>query len=371
MKNKNRAAHSTIITSFLLVSNLIRRPLAGLLAFCVIAVTSSLPFASGRLELVPTVSANAVHFDLSSGNMSFNVSPATVNQITSNDDWGGVASVQAYFGQNLTATHGVDPQTVLTAEFTNSQLPNMPTQIAANKGNPSAFNAGGVAEFDSGTYLAVGLQGNVQANPYLVFYLNTIGRTQVTVGYTIQDIDGGSNDAVSRVALQYRVGENGNFINLPDGYIADATDGGVAGRTTVKSVLLPPAANNKPKVQVRLITTNAANGSGGSTPDEWIGVNNVAISSTAGPTAASVPVSGRITDGGGRGIRNALVTMQDMDGNVRTALTGPFGYYCFMDVQAGAVYIFSISGKRFRFSVSSQVRTILDSATDVDFVADN
>jgi len=231
-------------------------------------------------EITPSAPATGVYFNLASGNLNLSVSPATVNQITTNDVWTAVASVEGYEGKNLTATHGVDPQTVLNTEFANTLLPNAPTQVAANKGNPSAFNAGGLAEFDGGTYLAIGFQGNVQANPYLVFYLDTTGRTSVTMTYDVQDIDAGSNDSVSPIALQYRVGDTGSFTNIPAGFIADATDGGVAGRTTHMSVVLPVAANNQAKVQVRLITTNAANSAGNSTPDEWIGVNNVVVSSS-------------------------------------------------------------------------------------------
>jgi hypothetical protein len=312
--------------------------------------------------------ANSVYFDLSSGNLSFSIA-GNPNAITSNDDWSGVASVEGYFGQNLTATHGVDPQTILTAEFTNSTLPNSPTNVSANKGNPSAFNAGGVAEFDGGTYIATGLQGNVQANPYLVFYLNTTARSNITVDYSVQDIDGGSNDSVSRVALQYRVGQTGNFTNIPAGFIADATDGGAAGRVTLRNVVLPAAANNQAMVQVRLLTTNAANSAGGSTPDEWIGINSVTIGSS-GPTAAGAVVSGRVTDHYGRGIRNAIVVVQDMSGTERRAVTGTFGYFVFENIQAGSPYIFEVVSKRYVFYPSTQMRVIVNDVADINFVAE-
>ena len=318
--------------------------------------------------VVRRMSANSVY---ATGNLTFSLSAATANLITTNDDWSLVPSVEGYAGQNITATHGINPQTVLNTEFVNNQLPNSPRNVAANKGNPSAFNAGGLAEFDTGTYIAIGFQGNVQANPYLVFYLNTTGRYFIRMSYMVQDIDGGSNDSVSSLALQYRVGETGLFINLPDGFIADATDGSVAGRITNKTVLLPQAAENQPKVQVRLITTNAANSSGGSTPDEWIGVNTIVFTSSSSPTAAAVTVSGRVTDATGRGIRNAFVTILDSSGMSRTAVTNAFGYYSFSNMTAGSLYALVVSSKRHTFASGTRVVTVLDDLADVDFVADN
>ena len=317
----------------------------------------------------PNAEANSVYFNLASAAHTFSITPASVDQITSNDNWSGVGSVEGYFGQNLTATHGVDPQTVLGTEFPSNQLPSSPTNVAANKGNPSAFNAGGVAEFDSGAFLAIGLQGNVQSNPYLVFYVNSTGRSNITISYTVQDIDGGSNNSVSSLALQYRIGQTGLFTNLPDGYIADVTTGGIATPSQTKTVELPPAANNQPQLQIRLITTNAANSSGGSTADEWIGINNVSVTSLA-PSAAGVEVGGRVVTGDGQGIRGAYVTISDSTGNSRTAITNPFGYFRFSDVESGQTYVFEIRSKRHTFENSSVVRTITDSVVDLEFVAD-
>lgn len=321
-----------------------------------------------NIDYVPAAEANSVYFNLTSGNLNFGVSPSTINQITTNDDWSSVASVEGYMGLNLTTTHGVDPQTVLGTEFANNQLPNSPRNVAANKGNPSAFNAGGLAEFDSGTYLAIGFQGNVQANPYMVFYLNTSGRANVTISYTVQDIDSGSNNSVSQIALQYRIGETGLFTNLPAGFIADATDGGVAGRTTNVSVTLPAAANNQPKLQVRLITTNAANSAGSSTPDEWIGVNNVVASSSPGPTSANVFVGGRVLDPKGRGLSRAVVTIFDTRSGVQTAVTNIFGYYRFYNVAVGESYSFLVESKLYSFT--PRTITIEDQIDNLNFIGD-
>lgn len=319
-----------------------------------------------RFLAPPSAKAGSTYATLASGTLILNLTAANVDVIDTNDDWSGVTSVEGFFGQNLTATHGIDPQTVLTSEFGILPSPGN-TQVAANKGNPSAFNAGGLAEFDSGTYLAFGFQGNVQANPYLVFYLDTTGRSNITMNYTVQDIDSGSNDSVSRLALQYRVGETGSFTNLPAGYIADATDGGVAGRVTSRNVVLPAAVNNQSKVQVRLITTNAANLSGGSTPDEWMGVNNITISSNT-LTAASVSIGGRVLTSGGRAINGALLTLTDNSGSVRTAISNPFGYYQFENVAAGGTVFLSVRSKGYTFIQPTRLISVGDDLGSVNFI---
>lgn len=326
----------------------------------------SLPFpADKQISITPVVEANSTYASLSSGNFSFSLTAGTANLITSNDNWTGVNSVEGYFGQNLTATHGVDPQTVLGTEFSGNTLPNTPTQIAANKGNPNAFNAGGLAEFDSGTYIAFGFQGNVQANPYMVFYINSLGRSNVTFSYDVIDIDGGSNNAVSPIALQYRVGTSGSFINLPSGYVADATQGpNIAGLTTSKSVVLPMAAWNQPQVQVRLITTNAANSSGSSTPDEWIGVNNISITSLA-PSAAQASISGRVFGSDRRGLSGAAVTMFDELGTPRTATTNTFGYYRLTGLTVGNTYVLTVRSRRYVFD--AQLVNLSDDVAGLDF----
>lgn len=87
-------------------------------------------------------------------------------------------------------------------------------------------------------------------------------------------------------------------------------------------------------------------------------------------TAAEVNVSGRVVTSDGRGIVKVRVSMTDMGGAVRTALTGPFGYYRFENVLTGRTYIITVSSKRFTFSAPTRIMTISDELTDVDFIAE-
>ena len=351
------------------ISPVPRLATAFVIAVIAFAGLMQLPEREGTLPISfsPAVQAGSTYASLASGNLNFSITPATASVISVNDTWTGFASVEGYYGLNLTATHGVDPQTILGTEFSGNALPNTPRQVNANKSNPSAYNAGGLAEFDSGPYLAIGFQGNVQANPYLVFYVNSMNRANVTIHYDVTDIDSGSNNAVSPVALQYRVGETGLFTNIPAGYIADATDGpNIGGRVTSKSVTLPSDAWNKPQVQIRIITTNAANSSGGSTPDEWVGVNNVVVSSIL-PTAAPVEVAGRVLSSQGRSVTGAVVSAYDSMGARHVAVTNTFGYYRFAKLTAGESYVLSVQAKGYQFD--SIFLSPTQSVANVDFIS--
>lgn len=87
------------------------------------------------------------------------------------------------------------------------------------------------------------------------------------------------------------------------------------------------------------------------------------------PTAAGVSVSGRVLTADGRGIRNARVTLDDLEGNSRTVMTGPFGHYRFAEVAVGASYTVTVSAKRFVFAEPSVLISVKDHLTDVDFHA--
>ena len=87
------------------------------------------------------------------------------------------------------------------------------------------------------------------------------------------------------------------------------------------------------------------------------------------PTAASVSVAGRVLTAGGYGIGKARVSIAATDGNTRTVLTNPFGYYRFDNVEAGRIYIISVETKRYQFEVPVRTVNVVDELIDVNFVA--
>lgn len=79
-----------------------------------------------------------------------------------------------------------------------------------------------------------------------------------------------------------------------------------------------------------------------------------------------VPVSGRVLNSNGQGVRNATVVITDSQGNRRTATTTSFGFYAFENVQAGGTYVFGVMSRRYRFA--SRVVNVTGPLTDVNFV---
>lgn len=105
---------------------------------------------------------------------------------------------------------------------------------------------------------------------------------------------------------------------------------------------------------------------------EYAGVTQFspwAISGLA-PTAAPVSISGRVTASDGRGLRNAVLSLTDQEGNVRTALTNSFGYYRFDRIDAGQTVIVRISAKQYVFADPTRIVTVQDEIADLDFTAE-
>jgi hypothetical protein len=65
--------------------------------------------------------------------------------------------------------------------------------------------------------------------------------------------------------------------------------------------------------------------------------------------AAPVRISGQVTSStGGAPISRAVITLTDSEGNIRTALTNPFGYYSFEGAGYGETYLITAGRKGFR-----------------------
>ena len=207
-----------------------------------------------------------------------------IGQITTNDDWSGVPGILGFLGQEITTATGADPQTLLGVSAVANDI-----DVIANQTSTGIAN-GGVAEFHIPDPV-VGLNGSGTADaPHLLINVSTSGHTDVRVSYNLRDLDASADNAAMQVALQYRVGTTGDFTNLPDGYVADATTADSATQVTPVSVLLPVAAWNQPWIQVRIITTNAVGN------DEWVGVDDIEIvpdaADDAPAVASTVPANG-------------------------------------------------------------------------------
>jgi hypothetical protein len=243
----------------------------------ILALAGSLPETAG-------LRADATYVPLSNG--PFAQDWSSPGLITANDTWAGVPGIIGYLGQDLTGATGTDPQGVLGPSTVANDV-----DVIANQTNPNTLSSGGVAEFDTLANPTLALQGSGTADaPHLILHLDTTGRRSITVSYTLRDIDGSSDNAVQPVALQYRVGESGDFINVPMGFIPDATGGpSLAAQATAVLATLPAAAENQPRVQVRILTTNAVGN------DEWVGIDDLLVTSSGGGPGVTVAASGGTT----------------------------------------------------------------------------
>jgi VCBS repeat-containing protein len=207
------------------------------------------------------------YFDLKSGDLLQDWSD--VGLIGTNDDWSKVPSIVGYLGNGMVGTAtGVNPALV-TGD-------SIDVDVIANQTNPNTNTSGGVAEFQIANP-TVALQGSGTAGaPYLALYIDSTGRENVTLSFTARDIDGSGDNAVQPLTVQYRVGDTGAWVTVPAGTIADASTGpNLATASTGVNVTLPPEANNQPQLQIRIITTNASGS------DEWIGIDDIAVRSSA------------------------------------------------------------------------------------------
>lgn len=91
------------------------------------------------------------------------------------------------------------------------------------------------------------------------------------------------------------------------------------------------------------------------------------LTSTA---AANASVSGRVMTADGAGIRNAKVVITGNSlAEPRITSTGSFGYFSIEGLAVGETYVVTVNSQRYTFSTPSQVLSLFDNVSDVDFIA--
>ncbi|MCA1622624.1 MAG: carboxypeptidase-like regulatory domain-containing protein [Acidobacteria bacterium] len=61
-------------------------------------------------------------------------------------------------------------------------------------------------------------------------------------------------------------------------------------------------------------------------------------------------------------------SVTDIEGQTRSVITNPFGYFRFEEVPVGETYIFTVSSKRYRFT--PQVISVNDEISELIFTAE-
>src|SRR4051794_4822503 len=212
--------------------------------------------------------------------------------ITTDDDWSGVPGIEGQYLRNIdVTTEGIDPRT-LTGDTFGLGTTTVEIFVTANQ-TATTNTQGDIAEFHTTSQPTpfdmnnpvVGLQPSFDLDaPFLLLNLDTTARADIAVSYVVRDIDCSDDNAAQPVVTQFRVGNTGPYTNLGD-YTADTTQGppNRCNQVSFMGDTLPAAANNKPLVQVRIITANAVGA------DEWIGIDNISVTGIF-LTAANVSV---------------------------------------------------------------------------------
>ena len=94
------------------------------------------------------------------------------------------------------------------------------------------------------------------------------------------------------------------------------------------------------------------------------------VAESLAPTTVSVAVGGRVLTASGRGISKAYVSIVSPNGETRTVLTNSFGYYRFDGIPIGQIYVISVADKRYQFANNTQVITVSEEITELNFTAE-
>jgi hypothetical protein len=85
------------------------------------------------------------------------------------------------------------------------------------------------------------------------------------------------------------------------------------------------------------------------------------------PTSSTVSVGGKVFDASGNPIARTQVSITLTNGEIRTALTSPFGFYRFDNIEVGGSYVVHARHKKLQFS--PQIIVVSEAMENVDFTA--
>ena len=169
-----------------------------------------------------------------------------------------------------------------------------------------------------------------------------------------------SNPRTVGIVSQYRVGTSGAWTTIV----------GVSFNSTITptsysiATELPAAVLGQPNVQIRWASwrgTEAGNSSGADI--DSVGVTCETV------TASSANVGGRVQDINGKGLAKVSVKISGSElSEPIYAVTNPFGYFNF-EVPVGRTYVVSIQSKQYHFTNPTQIISVNDNVTELNFVA--
>lgn len=98
------------------------------------------------------------------------------------------------------------------------------------------------------------------------------------------------------------------------------------------------------------------------------GFSHWTLGRAAGPTAAGATISGRALSATGLPLARVTVILSGANGQTRTAVTGPFGYYTFTDVEVGQDYVVTAYSKERVFK--ARLLSVTGAVANFDLIAE-
>lgn len=175
--------------------------------------------------------------------------------------------------------------------------------------------------------------------------------------------DGATNDSLGSAAIEGNniiLGTSADFVQTINGYAYHFTRTGITWTQAQKLVADDGASGDSFGRSVAIGEGSIAIGA----PEDDAGSVNAAGSAYVFAESAA-NISGRVTTPGGQSLRNAIVILTDSQGVRRTATTGSFGLYIFINIPTGPGYTISVASRRYRFV--PRVLNVNSNLEDIDF----
>jgi hypothetical protein len=263
---KNRIMRMAFLRS---ESRKLNRSFGGLRASLLLALTAGwMGGVTGFAQTAPT--AQSLPFNVNFGTTTFTTIPA------------GVA-----------VWNGLNGGSVSTQALAEGSAPTANATLAVATASTTSGGAFGYSAASDGKLYIQSSSNSSNGVNQPVIAIVTTGASGITLSYTV-DVINASPRTVGVVA-QYRVGTSGGWTTLvpSSGSNPFSQAGGTAGLKTTVSVNLPPAADNKPVVQIRWAVwrgTETGNSSG-------FALDNISVTtaSTVAPAAPVVASASAIT----------------------------------------------------------------------------
>lgn len=319
---------------------------------------------------------------VSTGNTIGGTSPNLRNVISGNNNNGGIFldsfAANTVIQNNLIGT-AIDGTTALgNVGFGISINEDSNTIGGVNAGNTIAFNsAGGVVVASTGTGNAIRANSiftNGTLNGHLGIDLGNNGVTNNDTG----DGDLANNqqnfpvitDAGTNIVGTFNSTANATFtLDFYLNSVADTSNFG-EGKTYLGAMNVTTNGSGNatftftPPITLpanEFVVATATNASGDTSEFS----QNRQI---AGTLAANVNIQGRVLSNDGRAISKATLTLVEPNGNIRYAMTNPFGYFQFLEVPAGETYTLNVSSKTYNFIPSVFIINLNEEITDFTII---